>query len=85
MASYKAIMALMFEGRSCDEMLSPSRYINTHSASGPRRNRLSIVDRILPRHPAGKPCRPDLDPRFVVAQRSRVAEGLNSASAGLGI
>jgi hypothetical protein len=30
--------------------LSLSRYINTHSASGARRNRLSIMDPILPRH-----------------------------------
>jgi hypothetical protein len=28
--------------------LSPSRYISTHSASGARRNRLSMID-ILPR------------------------------------
>ena len=28
--------------------LSPSRYINTHSASGARRNRLSMMDPILP-------------------------------------
>lgn len=33
--------------------LSPSRYISTHSASGARRNRLSIIDPILPR-PAHK-------------------------------
>ncbi|MDF9749627.1 hypothetical protein M2428_001064 [Arthrobacter sp. ES3-54] len=35
--------------------LSPSRYINTHSASGARRNRLSMMDPILPRptHQAG--------------------------------
>jgi hypothetical protein len=32
--------------------LSPSRYISTHSASGARRNRLSIMGTILPRPPA---------------------------------
>jgi hypothetical protein len=31
--------------------LGPSRYISTHSASGARRNRLSIMDLILPRPP----------------------------------
>jgi hypothetical protein len=31
--------------------LSPSRYINTHSASGARRNLLSMMGVILPRRP----------------------------------
>jgi hypothetical protein len=48
--------------------LSPSRYINTHSASGARRNCLSMMGVILPRRPPKRvpSCRNDLMPPWPV-------------------